>query len=101
MGIAIGLSADKYYYWFYSDVYNPDEPIYPLTGQYTFEGGNLHLEGNVGSLYASEWVTKQIQGRLCLWAKRDVDDITRILIPDPRFDSVDPFKHQGLLHAEQ
>lgn len=99
MGVAIALSRDRYYYWFYSDVRYVEEPAWPIVGFCTLSGGRLALSTNQ-FLYASTWLVETNGNRECLWAERDVGDYPRLLIPDPHFDPRNPFKNQGLLKAE-
>lgn len=99
MGVAIGLSSNQYYYWFYSDVTGVDEPEYPVVGEYTLEEGVLTLLGS-NQLYSSTWLVTMNSERVCLWAERDVGDRARLLIPDARFDIGDPFANQVGLKSE-
>ena len=95
MGIAIELSSNQYYYWFYSDVGYGEEPEYPLTGDYTFEGEVLSLQAGGHHLYSTEWVVTNHADQACLWATRDVGRNDRLLFPDEDFDAARPFRNQG------
>jgi hypothetical protein len=99
MGVAIALSENRYYYWFYSDARYDEEPAWPIVGTYTLSDGRLTLSANE-FLYASTWLVEANGNRECLWAERDVGDYPRLLIPDPYFDPKDPFANQALLKAE-
>ncbi len=100
MGVAIALTTDQYYYWFYSDVKLDDEPEYPMTGSYSFVDGKLQLNGSNYFYYATNWIVVPNGGRKCLSAERDVGDVARHLIPDAHFDPGRPFQNQGTLEAE-
>lgn len=93
MGVAIALSRDKYYYWFYSDVPYPTEPHWPIIGTYRNDGGIITLSSN-NYMYATSWVVATNGNRRCLWAEHDVGDYSRLLIPDPDFDPKAPFQNQ-------
>ncbi len=101
MGVAIALSGERYYYWFYSDVILENEPDYPISGTYVWTDGILTLKQEYDQLYSSVWVAATNAGRACLWAERDVGDFPRMLIPDTNFDPSNPFMNQGVLNAEQ
>jgi hypothetical protein len=106
MGVAIALTADRYYYWMYSDVGNRTE--YPFTGSYEVRGNLLLLGEPRGvsentpadelSLYSSTWKISETQ-----WGKRlnftgdRPDDKARSLMPDFQFDPKNPFRNQRLL----
>ena len=100
MGVAIALTTDQYYYWFYSDVKLENEPEYPMTGRYTFVDGKLRLNGSNYFYYATNWIVVSNGGRKCLSAERDVDNVERYLIPDTHFNPRKPFENQGTLKAE-
>ena len=100
MGVAIALTPDRYYYWFYSDVKLENEPEYPITGSYSLIDGKLRLNGSNDYYYATNWIVVSNGGRKCLSTERDVGDIARYLIPDTHFDSSRPFENQGTLRAE-
>ena len=100
MGVAIALTSDKYYYWMYSDVEWLEEPSFPYAGSYTFEDGKLTLEVSGDHYYATEWNITKNGGRKCLQAKDEFRDLSRLLIPDPKFDAKVPFKNQSNLVAE-
>ena len=100
MGVAIALTPDRYYYWFYSDVKLDDEPEYPITGSYSFVDGKLQLNGSNNLYYATNWIVVSNGGRKCLSAERDVGDVARYIIPDTHFDPSRPFENQGTLRAE-
>jgi hypothetical protein len=94
MGVAIALTEKHYYYWFYSDVRKPNEPVYPLSGSYTLENGRLRLDGPSNALYDHQWILTTNEVGVCLWAPKDEGDISRLLIPDPVFEPSDPFRRQ-------
>ena len=101
MGVAIALSHNRYYYWFYSDAKYDEEPTWPIVGTYTLSENRLTLSAKEGEhLYATTWLVETNGNRECLWAERDVGDYPRMLIPDPYFDPKDPFANQELLKAE-
>lgn len=100
MGVAIGLSSNRYYYWFYSDVIRGDEPECPLVGSYTLEANRLTLDESEHHLYSTEWLVTTNGGRICLWASQDAGNSARILIPDENFNATDPFANQKKLKAE-
>lgn len=96
MGVAVALSSNKFYYWFYSDVVSSDEPAYPVSGRYRYAGGSLHLDSDE-RLYSYSWMFATNGGRVCLTAPADTGNVARLLIPDPSFDPSDPFKNQRSL----
>jgi len=97
MGVAIALTTNEYYYWFYSDVGTGDEPKYPLTGSYTLAGSNLHLVSDV-HLYSTDWIaTTNSRGWPCLIAPSDIGDPSRLLVKHPQFDPKQPFSWNQLL----
>jgi len=100
MGVALAVTENRYYYWFYSDVPYAKEPAWPLVGSYRIIDGQLTLSTDE-LLYATTWIIVTNGDRECLWADRDVGDYPRLLIPDPDFNQAKPFKNQELLNAEQ
>lgn len=96
MGVAVALSSNKYYYWFYSDVVSGDEPAYPVSGSYRYDGATLQLDSDE-RLYSHNWIFATNDGRVCLIAPADTGDVARLLIPDFAFDPSDPFKNQRSL----
>ena len=100
MGIAIGLTSNKYYYWFLSDVGGGDEPAYPITGDFTFDGNTLTLDSPDVDLYAHTWLVVTNADRTCFWAERDVGDFSRLLIPDSNFNPMEPFENQETLRPD-
>ena len=68
MGVALALSSNQYYYWFYSDVVTDDEPVYPVVGKFTLENNMLTLLGTERDLYSLKWVLTTNANRACLWA---------------------------------
>lgn len=99
MGVAIALTRDRYYYWFYSDVPYAKEPDWPIVGTYRNDGGTITLSSNQ-YMYATSWMVATNGNRQCLWAEHDVGDYPRLLIPDPHFDPKAPFQNQAILRAE-
>ena len=99
MGVAIALSRDTYFYWFYSDVPYSKEPNWPIVGTYSNISGTITLSSNQ-CMYATSWLVVTNGNRECLWADHDVGDYPRLLIPDPHFDPKHPFQNQAELRAE-
>ena len=96
MGVAIALTSNKYYYWFYSDERSGSEPRYPISSEYQFDGRTLSLDSNT-HLYSSIWVVVTNGGRICLSAPSETGDVARLLIPDGNFDPAEPFRNQRAL----
>ena len=90
MGVALALTADRYYYWFYSDVVTDDTPTYPITGTFTFDGTRLHLDGDA-LLYSHNWVITTNQSGVAFLISQDERTSLR-LAPLPNFDPLHPFE---------
>jgi hypothetical protein len=111
MGVAIAVSGDRYYYWFYSDVGWDGEPPYPYTGTFKIDGevmelgfpsslatGRVVLIDGKSELYSYRWRIEHVSNSVILHAERGKnDDSARTLILDRDFDENHPFRNQGSL----
>jgi len=100
MGVAVALTSNKYYYWFYSDAGSDNEPSYPISSNYQYDGKTLILDSKE-HLYSTAWVVVTNGGRLCLSAPSQTGDVARLLIPDPSFNSAEPFGNQRALKPQK
>lgn len=64
--LVLELRNGQYRYWFSSDVGIDDEPVYPLTGQYTVTGSVVHLERK-HPIVQDEWTFMRLNGQPTLW----------------------------------
>jgi len=101
MGVAIAIKGNQYYYWQYSDFKLPQEPEYPIIGNYRNTLDALILDDPKNRLYANKWKFAVNAGRKTLWSERDLGDYARMLIPDPGFNPGYPFHNQSTLKVEQ
>ena len=98
MGVAIQFDGNQYKYWFYSDVVVPDEPEYPLSGTWSWDGPVVKLDSDA-HLYDERWHVYRYNGELCLlpdsarqWQLRDgKEHEDRLLFRIENFDARDPF----------
>lgn len=99
MGVAIQFRGDGTFdYWQYSDVVVPNEPKYPVSGKWKWDGTVLKLE-STHSLHATSWHLRRHKDEDCLlpdyareWQKQDGkahDD--RLLFRISEFDPMRPF----------
>jgi len=102
MGVAIKFDADgTFRYWFYSDVKVGDEPHYPVTGSWQWNGQVLELSAS-NRLYDVHWHPYSYQGEMCLlpeharqWRAADgKEHADRLLFRIRDFDEKQPFAHR-------
>lgn len=64
-GTTLELKHGKFRYWFYSDVRSGNEPEYPLTGDYTFQNGEVALSHE--QVNQRLWTVDVVHGIPVLW----------------------------------
>jgi hypothetical protein len=101
MGVAIKFYADgTFHYWDYSDIKSGDEPSFPITGTWRWNGTVLELT-STNRLHATRWYAYSYHGEVCLlpdyareWQAKDGrEHEDRLLFKIYDFDEKHPFAH--------
>ncbi len=99
MGIALKLNADgTFQYWAYSDVVLDNEPKYPVSGSWIWNGAVIELNASQ-IIHDHQWFPCHLQGETCLqpgyaheWQQKDGKlHEDRFLFRTLEFDEKHPF----------
>jgi len=64
--LILELKDGRFRYWFSSDVPVPDQPAYPVTGEYSIEGPRIKLMHKERRLQ-DEWTFRKLNDETTLW----------------------------------
>ena len=79
MTTVLELKDGHFRYWFNSDAKLPQEPNYPLVGEYTISGNTITLKHEQVS--QKQWTFRTVNGFITLWRPDAMD-----YKPDTKFD---------------
>lgn len=75
MTTVLELKDGHFRYWFETDSNLPNEPKYPLTGEYSMTGGTITLRHDKVS--QSQWTFRAMDGRLTLWRSDAIESYSK------------------------